>query len=572
MAQNAALRKSLEDALLGLEIGDFSGGLQSNADIQDLPLNASPDCENVLFLPGRIRGRKGYLVRAASRPADADGGFFFYDTAGTRWIVEFNNGNLYTMADDYTVTLRVSSVYTAGNRVTATVLNGILYFSDGETILTGGATDTGIRYYDPVSDPAAAPGLLTAGGGSTIPTPACKVLRTYAGSLVLGNIKYVGGTYARDSILWSNVNDPTTINGTNIFRIGAGQGGEINSIEPMGISSVGISPFRALFVGKTVSGVFLLTGALSVSDLSEKILNAPVGVLDGASVKFIPGPDGSGLVLWLGTDNLVWYTNGVQSDVLSRPISRELSTAIQDRLTLGQSKFRAVRNFADYLYILDIGPDATGQNVHYVYDWDQRLWTRFKGWPTGYWIEAKDSSSQYVIYCCDESSRIVEANVGSQDGSGGTITKYWKSCYLRGDADNQGNNAGDAEIWKLWKWIYASFRTDDGSLTVTATVNLGFGASATVTLTPDSFSSGAALVWDSGTWDTTVWASAGAILQPPYKLGKRLAVDTDISGDVKGPLGGYDIQLTVSDTTDSWFEVLSLKLLYLPKGRRRVVA
>lgn len=570
MAVNPTMKKGLEEAMLGLELADFSGGLMSNPDIADLPLNASPDCENIQFMPGRLKGRKGWLVRAASLAADADGIFFFYDSGGTRRIVIFTNGNLYTMSDAYAITLRVSSVYTAGYRVCATELNSILYFSDGETIHTSGADDTGIRYYDPVTDPALAPLLISAGGGGgVIETPACKALTTYAGSLVLGRIKYVAGTYAKDSVLWSNTNDPTTIVGTNIFRVGAGQGGEINSIVPMGIATAGISPFRALFVSKSQKGVFLLEGALTPSGLSEKILNAPVGCLDGDSVRFLPASDGSGQIVWLGTDRQVWFTNGVSSDVLSKPIAHEISTAIQDRLTLGATQFRGVRCWDDYLYILDIGPDSTGTNVHYVWDFEHKAWMRFSGWPTGYWVEAKDSSSADVIYCADTSSRVVEANVGFVDGSGGVISKYWKSGFLRGDVAENNQNAGDDEIWKIWKWVYVTFRTDSGSVSVAATVDLGQGDSATLTLTPSDYSSAAALVWDSGRWDEAVWASAGYILQPPYKIGRRLAVP--VAGQsYKEILGGFNVQVTVADATSSYFEIMSIKLLYLPRGRRRV--
>jgi len=557
MARNPTFKGSLDDVMQVVNMPDFSAGLMSDYDVADLPANASPDCENVYFRPGRIRGRSGYVVRNASIPALADGAKFFYDSGGARRLVVWAYGNCYDMTD-HSLTLVKTGAYTAGYRVCSAELNGILYFSDGETIV-GGAS--GIRYYDPVTSTSDTPVLTSGGGSGVIATPACKAMAVYNGSLVLGNIKYVGGTYAKDAIQWSDVLDPTTIRGTNIFRVGSGAGGEINVVEPMGVSSVGISPFQALFIGKSEKGVFMLKGALAPDSLSETMIQTSVGCLDGYTAKFIPGPEGSGLVIWLATDRQLHWTNGVTSDILSEPISIELSQTIADRLTNGSTtRFAAFRDWNLYHYILDTGADSYGNNVHYVYDWKNKNFTRYKGWPSGCWAEAKDTNSQDVTYCVDDTN-LSQVGVGVQDNAT-NITKYWYSGWIA---------AGDSEIWKIWKWIYAAFRTDEGTLTVTATCNMGQGLSSSLTLTPDTSSANAGdLIWDSGNWDEGSWAAGSGVTQTPYKVGKRLTVDTTNLDGSKGLLGGYDCQVKLSDASVNHFEVLGFKLLYLPRGRRRV--
>lgn len=556
MARNPTFKGSIDDVMQAISLPDFNAGLMSDYDVADLPMNASPDCENVYFRPGRIHGRAGYVVRNATIPALADGAKFFYDSAGARRLVVWAYGNVYDMTD-HNLTQVKASAYTAGYRVCSAELNGILYFSDGETI----ASSSGIRYYDPVTSTIDTPVLTSAGGAGVIATPACKAMAVYNGALVIGNIKYTGGTYAKDAIHWSDVLDPTTIRGTNIFRVGSGAGGEINVIEPMGVSSVGISPFQALFIGKSEKGIFMLKGALAPDSLAETMIQTSVGCLDGYTAKFIPGPDGSGIVIWLATDRQLHWTNGVTSDILSEPISIELAHAISDRLTAsGSARFAAFRDWNLYHYILDTGADAYGNNVHYVYDWKNKNFTRYKGWPSGVCAEAKDANSQDVVYCVDDTN-LSQVGVGVQDNET-NITKYWKSTWIA---------AGDAEIWKIWKWLYAAFRTDEGSLTVTATCNMGQGLSSTIILTPDTASGSTGdLVWDSGNWDDANWTAGSGVQQTPYKLGKRLSVATSNLDGSKGLLGGYDCQLKLSDDSVNHFEVLGVKLLYLPRGRRRV--
>jgi len=560
MPRLGTLKDTIDDALKSLYIGDFSGGLNSEMDPIDLPINASPDCENVRVTKGgRVIGRDGTTVRVSSLPAaNSDGAAFFYDDNGERRLVVFNNGALYDCTS-YTAVLIQSACYTSGNRVAATVLNRVLYFSDGETITTVGSDDSGIWKWDPVNSPTSASILISAGTAGTIETPAAKCLTTYAGSLVLGRIKYVGGTYAKHAVMWSNVNDPTTIVGTNIFQVGQGQGGEINAVVPMAVTAVGVSPYRAIFVGKSEQGIYHLKGALTVSDLSEVLINAPTGVLDGATVQFIPGVDGAGYIVWLGTDYKVWFTSGVESGELSLPIRSELASAIQERHIIHTDpKFTSVRHFKRFQYILDIGKDENGVSTAYVYDWDLKIWTRYKRFPSGFWCEAKDTNGQAAIYCADGDD-LQQADTGTTD-NGTQIEPYWKTGFAHAEL---------VDILKVWHWIYISYMTDDTDLVITATVNHGRGSSSVKTIAFDSDGSDAASLWDEAIWDTDTWEVTNHEQYPPYKRRTRLTVETTEGS--KGLLNGYDVQVKIAQSSDGGhFEILGFNLLYLPRGRKRV--
>lgn len=553
MVKSRTERNFMDEALVQLQVPDFSKGLMSAHDPWDIPLGAATDCENVRFMPGKILSRQGYLVLDDALPADGDGVFQFYDNSNARRTVYFSNGNLYDVIAG-TSTLVKSGAYTAGYEITACVQFGILYFSDGYTIATSGPNQSGIRYYDPTVTVSDAPLLITSGGAGTIETPACKVLISHNGSLVLANIKLVDGTALPDSVMWTNVIDPTSIVGTNIFAVGTGQGGEINSMTRFSVSDSGVSPYDAIFVGKSQFGIYQLRGALSVADLAETQLNVPVGVLDGSTVRYVPGADSKGYVCWLASDRQVWRTDGINSDRLSKDIADELAQAVEDRFTASPSaRFRAFRDYSTFHYVLDMG-----NNTAYAFNWHYEYWTRYTGLPSGCWGEGKTNNTQDTTFCVDTESRLIQ--LGGNLDNGASISKFWKSGWLA---------EGDSNQWKIWKWLYAGFKTDTGDINYTVTAGRGIGGAATGTLTPviASAPSSGGLLWDSGLWDSGLWGAGGAVAQNAYKVRNRLAVTT---GPIAESLSGADAQILIEHDSNTYFEVLELALMYLPRGRQRV--
>lgn len=539
MPQQKTLKNNLDDVMTAIQITDFSGGLNSESDPSDLPMNTSPDCQNVKFnKAGRVIGREGFMDKITGLAGAPDGLAFFYDVGGGRKIVLWAAGNIYNVSDLVSASLIASSVYTAGERVAWTVLNSVLYYSDGTIPL---------RQWDGTTEQAVA----NSGGAGTIAPPAARVLTTYAGSIVAGNTN-VGGFQEPHAVRWCVVNDATTWFGTDIQEVGAGQGGEVNTLISVGVSSVGVSPYRAIFVGKSRAGVFVLKGALGT--LEEVLVNAPTGVLDGLTAKFLPGPDGSGYILFLGTDYKVWATNGVTTQEVSGAIRSELHEFVTETVSsTSKPVFCAVENYEDFQYILDVG-----RNRQYVLDYDRRIWTRYSGYPSGYMLSARDTNGNQLMLVADRTTnRLCKLNEGLTD-NGAAINPYYKTGWL---------HAGDPDLFKVWKWLYLAFRTDTGQVDVTAQVNQAEGVSCSFSMLSGGTNVGA--IWDVSLWDVGLWGQT--VLHAYKKKARFFHNTTGLDGSVES-LRGFDIQLTLAGSpAGSAFEILGLTILFLPRGRKRVV-
>lgn len=548
MPQSRGLKQALDDAMLAFRITDFSGGLNSEMDQLDLPENSSPDCENVKTnRPGRLVGRDGYVQLISSLGSDPDGIAFFYDVNGARRLVLFTAGNMYDVTI-HALTLIAAGVYEAGTRVCSAALNGTLYYSDG-------VMASGIRTWDGTTEQAlqsSSPGV-----GGIITTPACKVMTTYAGSLVIGNLRYVDGTTAPHAFQWSDVNDPTTIRGTSIMQVGQGYGGEINCILPLAVASTGVSPFRALIVGKSQFGLYGYSGALSTDEggLSEFLINCPAGVRDGETMRYIPGPDGSGFIVFLGTDNKVWAVNGTSAVEISGNIRTELSRYVQERMQSVAPRFTSVVNANDFQYMLDCG------GLIYCYQYDLKTWTRYRGLPSGHWVEAKNVFGNAVVYCADRSGQsLSQINYGTTD-NGSAIAPYWKTPYI---------HCGDRNILKTWQWIYCMFRTENGDVVVTTTPDMETGTASIKTLTIDSTETTDDLIWDTGNWDEHDWAYDSVDTFRTWKKKARLTYEPP-GVNYKELVRGTDVTIKLSTSSiTGHFEILGITLLYLPRGRKRV--
>lgn len=548
MPQSRGLKQTLDDAMLAFRITDFSGGLNSEMDQLDLSENSSPDCENVkITRPGRLIGRDGYTKRISSLGSNPDGIAFFYTSNGARKVVMWTAGNMYDVTS-HSLTEIASGVYESGTRVCSAALNGTLYYSDGVMAV-------GIRTWDGTTEQPLA--SSSPGVGGILATPACKVMTTYAGSLVIGNIRYQDGTTAPHAFHWSDVNDPTTIRGTSIMQVGQGYGGEINCILPLAVASTGVSPFRALIVGKSQFGLYGYSGALSTDadGLSEFLINCPAGVRDGETMKYIPGPDGSGFVVFLGTDNKVWAVNGTSAVEISGNIRTELSRYIQLKMQSALPRFTAVVNSSDFQYMLDCG------DLIYCYQYDLKTWTRYRGLPSGHWVEAKDIFGNAVVYCADRSGQsLAQIGYGTTD-NGSAIAPYWKTPYI---------HCGDRNILKTWQWVFVAFRTDDGDIVVTTTPNMETGTASIKTLSIDTTDAADDLIWDTGDWDEHNWAFDSADTFRTHRKKARLTYQAT-GVNYKELVRGTDVTIKIStSSTTGHFEVLGITLLYLPRGRRRV--
>jgi len=557
MAQPKSLKVEADLALDELEISDFTPGLLSDLDPNDIPLGGCRNTENVVFQPGAMLGRRGFSILNSLLAGVADGIATFYDSDGNLHLVVWADGDFFDVDTiTFVATLVRANAYQAGLRVCHADLARILYFSDGETIVDDGMGFSGIRMYDPPTNPADAPLVVSDGSPGTIPTPACKVMIARTGQLLLGDLKYDNTPlYAHDTAIWTNVFAPQTIIGTNIVRVGEGQGGAINCFVFMSVTpDSGDSPYDAVFTGLAEHGVYILKGALTPGTIQAIALNCTAGVLDGATAKYIPIQSGAAMVCFLGTDRRVYATNGLATeDIVTDKISKELDEYLLGRLQLAPTGiFTSARNDRDHHYILDCGGGR-----FYCYDWMRKCWMKFTRWVSGYWAEAIDINGTPILYVTDqENPRLVQQNAGMFDG-GAPITPFWTSGTIRiGKAINN-----------IFKWLYLRFRTDNGRVLANLRVLQGRGPISQMTFDNLGGASVAAL-WGSGIWGSSIWGGSASSQFPALEQKKRIFVN-ELNG-TRSKLQGSDIQITLTTDSAEHFEPLNILILYLPGGRRHV--
>lgn len=541
----------LDDVYRVLPVVDFAGGRNTEQNPLTLPLNESPDQLNGrLSEPGRYRMRGGWLLNTTANAAGADGFIHLFDIAGNRRLLEFSDGKIYEVTGGIK-TLKVSGAYTAGEDVAAAAYKGLVYWSDGIATL---------QKYDPVAGTNAT--VISSGAVGSVNPPAFKCITVYIGSLVVG-APTVGATYEPDGVRWCNVDDPTTWLGVSIQSVALGVGGYVNSVQNFGIADAGVSPFRALFVGKSQDGVFSYSGPLGT--LVENRIQIPAGVLDGLSVKFVSASESlSGGIVFLGTDRRVWFTNGINSVEISTKIAREVSDLVLTNLASAATvRYAAVRNFADRQYVLDFG-----SNIQLAYHYNIQAWSRYEGWPSGLWAEAIDGTGAPAIY----SASLIDGstafcNNGISD-NGPAINVYWTTPYV---------HAGDITRWKQFDWLYVIFRTDVGQIEVTITEAITKTASgnlvSTFTYFPEPVLGGdVPFVLDSSELDSgDLFLDDASGVFRTYEVKERIAcpvVAAAFGNIVANELmraAAVQVKIGQSQKIARW-ELLGTQLLYLMRG------
>ena len=553
-----------DESYRGVDINDFSLGLLSDIDALDIPINGSPNCENVKPRQGSCDGRAGWrrlCTVVAGTTTQPDGLAAFVDSSGTWHIVCWHGGNVYRATTAGVVSTVGTSVYASGNHIAHTDYSNDLFWSDGTTIWTSGPNSSGLRKYDGSTDAM----VVSSGAVGSIEPPAAKVMATYAGQIVLGNCKLVGGTLEPHIIRPSNVNDATTFLSSLAQNVAPGVGGEINSIIPFSVSTEGLDLSRTLFIGKSAGKVFGMQGAMG--SLVENVINIDAGVLDGLAASFIPGPNGqSGVVIFPGTDYQVYVTNGVTADSLTKDkCSEEIAAYINDRRAGGGTvKFTCIRNAVDSQYILDLGGDK-----QYCYDYKRKNWTRYRGWPSGFLCRAEDSIQRQMLFSAclyDGDLIIAELNRGLDD-NGTAIEPFWATPKLRGDVGESGQNAGDGSLLKMWGPLFIDVSTDEGGFSAELETDHGEGQTATAsfTITPSSTATAVAR-YGSATYGTTFTYSG--TLTPTFRsYSRRLGVAKQTTGKPPEHLKGGICQITVSQTTSGKiFRLQGIRIKYILRG------
>lgn len=510
---------SLEDSLRQLNLTDMSGGLVTSSGPLALSANETPDSLNVFAYQGHLLFRGGYSL-FASLPSQTDGDFTYKDAGNIQHLMVWSNGNLYDCRTGVAVVV-ATAVYTPGQQIAHTVLNGILYWA---------TLTVPLRQYNGTTEQA----VTNSGGAGIVAPPACNFLLSYAGSLI-AVYPVPSGVPQKSSFMWCNVNDPTTWPGVSIQTVGSNDGSIctfaiLMGVIPGGVSSGGGVPAtRQLIVGKDKGNLFMYQGALGT--LTENAIPCPVGAIDANSPVYIPTQEGLGAVMFLGSDAQFWLTNGNSAIVASLEIEPTVYALTQNALILNSAqKFNATYNAQYQYYICDFG-----QNTQLVYKWDTKAWWLFQGWPSGPYMTAFASSGLPTVFVAAQGlgmTGLYQIGLTQTNDNGTPISAYYTTPYLHG---------GRFDVEKIFNKLTIAVFNVGIEYTVTATtMPRADGAqqvSQALVLSDPAFGgtpSGTAGLWDSATWDSSTWGGGLVSLAQPY------------------PMAAMTGRLNVLSTADRW--------------------
>lgn len=383
-------RGALDDAYSKLIINDFSGGLNLNKGALALNVNESPAMLNVVPFPGRLQYRGGWTIYA-NLSAATDHAYDFYDQDGEKHFVSWNDGNVYDVVSGAEVSVEAAA-YTAGERVGAVALNGILYWSTQTVPL---------RYWDPAAGTTGA----VAQTGATAP-PRSPYLFLYTNAIVALGVDYTGTDWQPTVMGWSAINDPGDWDASNSQLVGP-----LSTVARLefgivfGIAETGVAPFRTFIVGRSDEGVYSYTGALG--SLTEALINVPTGCADGASAQYMPSADKFGMIIFLGTDGQFYVTNGITAV----PVSINVLPLLSNQYTLSFANGASPRFYSGYneqkqYYFCNVN------DYQFVYKWDTGAWSLFQGWPVGPTLIAPDANGVPSLFVSSVQDPYVFAQIG----------------------------------------------------------------------------------------------------------------------------------------------------------------
>lgn len=541
----------LDDSYRTLIINDISGGMNVYKGALSLSSNESPDMLNVLPVPGGLEYRGGWAPYA-TLVANADACYSFYDASGTKHMVVWRDGDVVDVVSGAEVSVEAGA-YTAGERVGVCDLAGILYW----------ATPTvALRYWD---------GAVAAAVAQTgvSPPPASGFLMVYTGAIVAFGVDFTGSNWQPHVFSWSVVNQPGNWDAVNSQAVGPNNGYGIEFGMAMGVGEIGVPPTRTLVVGRYDQGIFSYTGALG--SLQEALINCPTGCVDGASAQYIPG-ENLGAIVFLGRDGQVWATDGIRATAISLPLSPLLGTAVMDGLSMmPPARFWSGYNPRKQYYWLDVS------GTQYVYKWDMKCWTLFRGWPSGPSMKSTDVAGieAYFVAAADGNLALAQVALAQVGDNGVAPSIYYTTPDIHG---------GDPEKLKEFHWIApfcsatgTTYRVTGASMPTATGMQLtsrdlifeqSIGAPAGTFTLDSSLLDGPDLLAGGG---------ATPIIGPPRLTHGRLSCLVTPTGILAGMgpqtenLRGGAARFTVayySDTVD--FQLTALELRYIERGYNRV--
>ena len=446
-----------------IHLNDFTGGLDTYNPAAELPINTSPDLDNITVLKNGLKKRQGdveFNGTIMSGGGNVQGLGYFKPTSGTEYLVSicgaktFKSDSLDGTMDDITgVTTSTGQDYIW----THSILNNL-------SIWVGGNREAPIKWNGA--------GNTAALGGSP---------NSGSFGFTTRDRMFIGSTAANPSTLyWSILANPEDWSGTG--------SGSQTVVTNDGDELIGGTPLNndvtLLFKKYSIHQLITQTAPFPI-----KPLNIGMGCVGKNALV-----QAKGLVYFVTNEPRMKATDGYQIFDFPNSIDDLWDGLTKSRLPYIQGIYYPVLN--QIHWYCSYGSSATANNYCIIWDLNYKCWLRYT---TGYDINVACLASGYrlmgghtngKIYEKDKSATYLDA---SESNAG--VNGYWYTSWIRGKSNQ-------SVLHPRYMDINYEAQSAIGS------INYSYGFNYLKDSNAGYFSSiTTGSLWGTGVWDTDVWGT-----------------------------------------------------------------
>lgn len=505
---------------------DFTGGLNNNQQRQNLALNETPDCLDVVF-----NARGGFATRNGFKTLYADGllnggyigGQFSVGTeqlwgitsTGGLWLWD---GGAFTVPS---VTLAASNP----SSVRGVVWGSRLYFANWQN-----AGSLLMRYWNGTSMTTlgnVANNNYSAPSGAN--APLARLIADHSGHMWWADT-VESGTRFRSRLRFSHPLQPENFASDDYFDIEPDD--QTNEI-------TALVPFRNMLLVFKKRGVFAVFGTDRDSFVVERLsTEAGVGSQEGVAVN-------SGVAYWWSPDGNVFAFNG--SGVV--PIGTRIVNVVRDGTVIAGGDHRVL--WGDEKLWVSLAKSSGGR-VLFVYDpavGQQGAWTQFSFEPSDwFWWRRNNGTAQVVFTMADKGCLYAFGDIfQEQDNDNGVISSvnaYYRMAWF---------TANDTALKKKWRRPTVTVAsTSLSTLNVEVYYDFNEASPNRVLTLPIAPAIGTYMSWGD------VWGSVWASNDPVYEFDRLSSL---------GRSNAVQLKFRVTGHTGRWW-VDSIAVPYFEKAYR----
>jgi hypothetical protein len=501
---------------------DFTGGLNNNQQRQNLALNETPDCLDVVF-----NARGGFATRNGFQTLYVDallnggyiGGQFSIGTeqlwgltsTGSLW---FWNGTSMSLPS-------ITSLVSNPSGVRGVAWGSKLYFanwlSGGSYLMRHWNGTTMTTLGNVVNDNYSAPSGANA--------PLARLIADHSGHMWWADT-VESGTRFRSRLRFSHPLQPENFASDDYFDIEPDD--QTNEI-------TALVPFRNMLLVFKKRGVFAVFGTDRESFVVERLsTEAGVGSQEGVAVN-------SGVAYWWSPDGNVFAFNG--SGVV--PIGDRIVNVVRDKTVIPGGDHRVLWG-EEKLWVSLQKQDGT--RILFVYDpsvGERGAWTRFSFQPSDwFWWRRNDGTSQVVFVVPGKSCLYQFGDIfQEQDNDNGVISSvaaYYKMAWF---------TANDTALKKKWRRPTITVAsTSISTLNVEVYYDFDEAAPNRVLTLPIAPTAGTYMVWGD------VWSSLWSTSDPVYEFDRLSSLGRSNALQLKFEVTGHTGRWWVDSIAVPFFE------------------